>query len=173
MNEIDLLISTIKRQLKARGMTYRDLASGLGSGLGSGFGSGLGSGFLTGATSGLGGGVTGEGCFTSTLSGAATSALGAGGVGARGPSPGAPICPRMGEGVRLPPGAPSTRLIMTGGASSRTGGGLGQNHMSRKAARCRHRERTYEARRIQKPTSGHGQERFCRPWPELDRAVRR
>ena len=30
MNEIDLLISTIKRQLKARGMTYRDLAAALG-----------------------------------------------------------------------------------------------------------------------------------------------
>ncbi len=117
------------------------VAAGLGSGFGAGFGSGLSSGFLTGAAS-LGDAGTGAGWRASSRAGAAISFLGAGGVGALGPSAGSPMCPRMGEGVRLPPGAPSTRLIITGGVSSRTGGWLGQNQISRKAARCRHKERT-------------------------------
>ena len=86
--------------------------------------------------------------LTSGRSGAAASAFLAGGETSLGPSVGLPILPRMLEGVRLPPGAPSTRLIITGGVSRFTGGELGQNMISRKTARCRQRERRYEAQFI-------------------------
>ena len=116
------------------------LTSGLGSGLCSTRGSGL-------ASTGRALSAVGS-ALTSGRSGAAASAFLAGGETSLGPSVGLPILPRMLEGVRLPPGAPSTRLIITGGVSRFTGGELGQNMISRKTARCRQRERRYEAQFI-------------------------
>ena len=122
------------------------LGSGLGltSCLGSGLRSTLGSGL---ASTGRALSAVGS-ALTSGRSGAAASAFLAGGETSLGPSVGLPILPRMLEGVRLPPGAPSTRLIITGGVSRFTGGELGQNMISRKTARCRQRERRYEAQFI-------------------------
>ncbi len=109
---------------------------------------GTASGFFGAGAVSLGGAGTGSGGFASSRAGAAISLCGAGGVGASGPSPGSPICPRMGDGVRLPPGAPSTRLIMTGRWSSLSGGCAGQNQMRRKSAACRQSEMIYEASRM-------------------------
>ena len=81
---------------------------------------------------------------------AATSALGAGAAKSLGPEVGCPAAPRMEEGVRLPPGAPSTRLIITGGESSLTGGDVGQNSTSRMNAACRQRDRRYDDQFIER-----------------------
>ena len=130
--------------LSATGVASLGSGLGLTSGLGSGLCSTLGSGL---ASTGRALSAVGS-ALTSGRSGAAASAFLAGGETSLGPSVGLPILPRMLEGVRLPPGAPSTRLIITGGVSRFTGGELGQNMISRKTARCRQRERRYEAQFI-------------------------
>ena len=130
--------------LSATGVASLGSGLGLTSCLGSGLRSTLGSGL---ASTGRALSAVGS-ALTSGRSGAAASAFLAGGETSLGPSVGLPILPRMLEGVRLPPGAPSTRLIITGGVSRFTGGELGQNMISRKTARCRQRERRYEAQFI-------------------------
>ena len=126
------------------------LGSGFGSGLGSGFGSGLGFGLgsaFLGSSRGTGKALAGSGAaLTSSLSWAATSAFSAGAEGAGSPSPFSPMGPRMGEGVLLPPGSPSTRLICTGFVMSMSGEPTGQSQMSRMTAMCRHSDNIYVAK---------------------------